>query len=332
MPVSPELLKQLLRKQKEKTITEREMVLLRLYLSTSGAEEALEAVDFSDMPEANDQPGSSSETRYQHILDRTGQLPERRFQWRRWAAGVAAAVVGIAGIALLFQYTAKESSQLVAAALITYQTGNGEIREIVLPDSSHVWLNARSVLSHPETFGGKERKVLLQQGQAFFEITHDTRRPFIVESQQGIHTRVLGTSFGITTDCSAATVQVAVKTGKVRVDREKETVATLLPGEQVDYDITRSSAQLSRVNPAGISRWTGGEVKLVQADFAAMAATMQQLYGIKIMPGSTAVSRNLYSLTIRYGADAHKLVEVISGVNGNRYEWKNADSTLVVIH
>lgn len=333
MSISPELLKQLLRKQKEKTITEREMVLLRLYLSTSEAQETLDAIDFSDMPEAEeDEFGLSAETRYQRILDKTGQYTRRHFQWRRWTTGIAAAVVITLGFSLLSQYTTRKSSQAGVEAFIIYQTGNGEIKQITLPDSSQVWLSARSMLSYPKVFEGKYRKVLLQQGQAFFAVTRDTERPFIVENKQGVQTRVLGTSFSVTTDSSDATVQVAVKTGKVRVDVQEKTVASLLPGDQVDYDIRQSKAQLRRVDPAAIGRWTSGEVKLVQADFAAMAAIMQELYGIKIIPGNAAVRHNLYSLTIRYGADAPKLVEVIGGINGNRCEWKNADHTLVVIH
>lgn len=332
MSISPELLKKLLRKQKEKTITEREMVLLRLYLSTSEAEETLEAIDFSDMPQADDEPGSSAETRYQRILDRTGQHLGRHFQWRKWMAGVAAAVVITLGVSFLYQYTTRKPLQAGMGALITYQTGNGEIKQITLPDSSQVWLSARSILSYPKVFESKFRKVLLQQGQAFFAVTRDAKRPFIVENQQGVQTRVLGTSFSVSTDSSDATVQVAVKTGKVRVDWQEKTVVTLLPGDQVDYDIRRSKAQLSRVDTATISQWTSGEVKLVQADFMVMAATMQKLYGIKIMPGNAAVRHNLYSLTVRYSVNAPKLVEVIGGINGNRCEWKNADSTLVVIH
>jgi ferric-dicitrate binding protein FerR (iron transport regulator) len=332
MSVSPELLKQLLRKHKEKTITAREMVLLRLYLSSSDAEETLDAVDFSDMPEASDEPETVVETRFQRILDKTTQVPVRTIYRKRWAAGIAAAVLITLGCSLLYLYTIKQSHPEEAATQITWRTGNGEIKQIILPDSSRVWLNARSVFSFPKAFEGKKRKVLLLQGQAFFAVTTDAERPFIVESQQHVQTRVLGTSFSVSTDSSDATVRVAVATGKVRVDREEKPVATLVPGDQVNYDIRASKAQLSKIDLASINGWTKGEVKLKQADFASMAATMKTMYGIEVMPGNTAVRQNLYSLTIRYGADVRKLMEVIGGINRNHCEWSKTDSTVVFIH
>lgn len=323
MSISPELLKTLLRKQKDKTITEREMVLLQLYLSTSTAEAALNAIDFSDMPESNDQPGASPEERYQRILQKTVFARERRIPWRGWAA--AAAVLLLIGVLFFFRKPAP-------ATLLTWRTGNGELKEIVLPDSSRVWLDARSVLSYPGAFEGKERRVLLEEGQAFFDVTPDTHRPFIVESKQGIQTRVLGTSFAVRTDSSTARVYVAVKTGKVSVNWENKKIATLQPGEQVSYDPSKPAAQLSRMDTAAIGEWTSGEVRLVQADFATMAAAMQRMYGIVITAANAGVNRNLYSLTIRYGKAPQKLVEVISAINGNRCEWKNHDSTSVIIH
>jgi ferric-dicitrate binding protein FerR (iron transport regulator) len=323
MSVSPELLKEMLRKQKEKTITEREMVLLQLYLSTSDAEAALDAIDFSDMPESNDQPGTSQDERYQRILQKTVFAKEHRFPWRGWAA--AAAILLIIGSIFLFRDSKPET-------LLTWRTGNGELKEIVLPDSSRIWLDARSVLSYPEAFDAKERKIVLQEGQAFFDVTPDTRRPFIVENSQGVQTRVLGTSFTVRTDSSIARVYVAVKSGKVSVNWQEKTIATLLPGEQVSYDPSKSITQLSRMNAAAVGEWTSGEVRLSQADFATMAAAMQRMYGIVITAANADVNRNLYSLTIRYGKDPKKLVEVLTAVNGNRCEWKNSDSTSVIIH
>ncbi len=72
----------------------------------------------------------------------------------------------------------------------------------------------------PRFFTGKERKVFLQQGEAFFQVTHNAQQPFIVQNSDGIQTTVLGTSFTMTTDSLDRYMQVAVKTGKVKVGRK----------------------------------------------------------------------------------------------------------------
>jgi transmembrane sensor len=331
MSITPELLRQLLRKQKEKTITAREMVLLRLYLSTPEAEEVLSAIDFSGMPEAAGQPATSPEMRYQQLLRKIE--PQHRLPWRRWAAVAAAAVMIIASGVWFFRYTVSvnHSSQATAAMLTAY-TGNGELKEIMLPDSSRVWLNARSIINYPETFTGKERKVFLQQGEAFFQVSHNTNQPFIVQNTDSIQTTVLGTSFTVSTDSLAPYMQVAVKTGKVRVGRNLATIATLLPGDQVNYNSSNHYTQLSHVSPDAIGGWTTGEIRLSQADFTTMASLIQKLYGIKVEAGNATVSRNLYSLPVKYGTDPRKLLEVICAINGNHAEWKKGDSTRIIIH
>lgn len=332
MSITPEFLKQLLRKQKEKTITAREMVLLRLYLSTPEAEEVLATIDFSDMPEAGDEPAIDPELRYQQLLQKIERVPlKHHLPWHRRAVAVAATAVIIAGVGLLFRYIGNTSSQVITA-MLTEHTGNGELKEIVLSDSTHIWLNARSVISYPTTFTGKERKVFLKQGEAFFKVTHNAQQPFIVQNSDSIQTTVLGTSFAVSTDSFTRHMQVAVKTGKVKVERKDATIATLLPGDQVNYNISNNNTQLSHITVNDIGAWTRGEIRLSQAGFTTMASLMQQLYGIKLVAGSPDVSRNLYSLPIRYGTDPRKLIEVICAVNGNYAEWNKADSTRIIIH
>jgi len=330
MPVPTELLKTLLLKQKQQTITEREMVLLRLYLATAGAEAALDAVDFSDMPEAAGQSYTPADVRYQRILQAIDQPAEARSPWRKWLIRAAAAVFLTAGSAALLHYLLPPSAAPVQ--MLTYRTGNGEIKVITLPDSSRVWLNARSVLHYPATFNAPQRQVTLEQGQAFFDVTHDIEHPFIVSSRQGVQTTVLGTSFTVRVDSNAANIQVAVKTGKVSVEQASHPLAVLMPGDQVDYDVQQSRAAVSKTDTATISQWTSGKIVFTQASFAAIAATMQQLYGLQVIAGNTTIPRNRYSLTIRYEADPVKLLEVISAINGNRYEWKNSTHTIAVLH
>lgn len=331
MSITPALLKQLLRKQKERTITAREMVLLRLYLSTPEAEDVLATIDFSDMPEAIDQPATDQELRYHQLLQKIEQVsPQHRLHWRRWVAAAAILLVIITSVGLFLRNTRNTPLQEMTA-MLTAHTGNGELKKIVLPDSSQVWLNARSVISYPATFNGKERKIFLQQGEAFFQVAHNAEQPFIVQNSDGIQTTVLGTSFTISTDSLHRYMKVAVKTGKVKVGREDTTIATLMPGDQVSYNSSNNNTEISHITTDGIGAWTAGEIRLSQADFTAMASIIQQLYGIKVVAGSPAVSRNQYSLPIKYGTDARKLMEVICAVNGNHAEWKNSDSACIII-
>ena len=63
--------------------------------------------------------------------------------------------------------------------------------QVVLADGTKVWLNSASRLIYPQSFMGKERRVVLS-GEAFFDVTHDAERPFVVETSR-MNVKVLGT-------------------------------------------------------------------------------------------------------------------------------------------
>src|SRR5690606_9719778 len=67
--------------------------------------------------------------------------------------------------------------------------------QVVLPDGSRLWLNVASSASFHVPFGPKERAVAIT-GEAYFEVAHESARPFTVKSR-GQVIKVLGTAFNI---------------------------------------------------------------------------------------------------------------------------------------
>ncbi len=85
--------------------------------------------------------------------------------------------------------------------------------KIVLADGSQVWINSQSVLEFPVCFAKGERRVRLK-GEAYFEISRNVEKPFIVEVRDK-EIRVLGTSFNVN-DYDGKFVTTLVS-GKVQV-------------------------------------------------------------------------------------------------------------------
>lgn len=97
-----------------------------------------------------------------------------------------------------------------------------------LPDGSVITLNRHSLLNYAGAFNKKSRTVELQ-GEAFFNVTPDKNKPFIV-NVNGITVTVTGTSFNIKTQ--GTKTEVIVETGTVQVSNHKQTIA-LTPKEKV---------------------------------------------------------------------------------------------------
>ena len=97
---------------------------------------------------------------------------------------------------------------------ITVIAGNNQKNiEVSLPDGSKVYINRNSDFSYRKNFGKQGRDVKLT-GEAFFEISPDVSKPFIIDAGKA-KVRVVGTSFNVITNNRESAVEVFVKTGKV---------------------------------------------------------------------------------------------------------------------
>ncbi|GGF15646.1 FecR family protein [Flavobacterium limi] len=119
------------------------------------------------------------------------------------------------------------------------QTNNSDKPQIItLSDGSSVLLQPDSKLSYPKIFTGNERKVYLC-GEAFFEISKNTQKPFFVYANE-IITKVVGTSFRVKAYSDQPNVEVLVRTGKVKVSSNELTGTSkneivLLPNEALRF-------------------------------------------------------------------------------------------------
>lgn len=61
------------------------------------------------------------------------------------------------------------------------KTERGGEWNVTLEDGTRVYLNSSSTLKYPVSFTGESRQVFLE-GEAYFEVTHNPNKPFIVKT------------------------------------------------------------------------------------------------------------------------------------------------------
>lgn len=93
-----------------------------------------------------------------------------------------------------------------------YQTVIGEQETIALPDGSQIVLNTDSKIEI--SFDRRRRTVRLDKGEAYFDVSPDSERPFSVETREGIVT-VVGTAFSVR--LTDEKLEITVKEGRVAV-------------------------------------------------------------------------------------------------------------------
>ncbi|MFL5295428.1 MAG: FecR family protein [Phenylobacterium sp.] len=189
-------------------------------------------------------------------LDAAARRPARGLRGRsarRWLAGAGGFAVA-AGLALAIM----PSFTAGPAAVQAYATGKGQHQRIALGDGSTVDLDAETRLS--VSFSKSERRIILADGQAIFDVAHDAHRPFTVQAGDRL-IRDIGTQFDVRRRADALTVTVARGRVEVRpVSAEAGGRAFRLdPGQRLEIDRT-SAGQLSTVDPQETFSWRSGRL------------------------------------------------------------------------
>ncbi len=140
------------------------------------------------------------------------QLPDRAAKpARRWSLGwlAGAGSLAAAAVVAVVLYSGAPSGDAIERAA----TSTGQRQSLVLSDGTRVELDARTSLQ--AEIGRSERRVRLAEGQAYFQVSKDPSRPFIVETPAGA-VRVTGTTFDVHTE-TPTDLTVSVVEGSVQV-------------------------------------------------------------------------------------------------------------------
>ena len=129
---------------------------------------------------------------------------------------IAAGFAFLIGLAALFFWP----SGIVPNVEVTAQD---KVIHQNLSDGSAITLNTNSVLTYPSEFENNERRVKLT-GEAFFDISRDEEKPFVIDLHNDYYVKVLGTSFNIKSIDGDSTTEVYVKTGKVEFGSTTEKI------------------------------------------------------------------------------------------------------------
>lgn len=241
----------------------------------------------------------------------------RSLNVRYWAA---AAVVLVAG-ASLFLLTGQPAGQLTAQAPAydTVETGNAKVRRVMLEDGTFVTLNSHSRLLVPNEYNKQKRKVLLE-GEAFFDVKTDAERPFSVESN-GVETQVLGTSFNVQAYRQRATVRVTVLSGLVVVKAGKEPAVKVRPDQQLLIN-NDGSAVLAQVQAKPYRMWTEGELNFNNESLEDIAFTLGMYYDTDIVFEDNDCRKELFTASFEKGTKLNKVLELLSFGRNIRFSQK----------
>ena len=232
----------------------------------------------------------------------SGGLPRVRAHWRppaafAWSAAAAAvlAVLGITYFAGLFR------------SGVEYRTGIGAPRLVQLDDGSRVSLDADTAVR--VTYGDTERRVQLEHGRAYFQVTHNPGWPFVVIAGRHQVTDI-GTAFMVRYGPGRTAVtllegRVAVSSrsrdssGSRRVSSStspglaaagRPQAIILTPGQRLTF-ATAEPPKLDRPRTDDVTAWLHGEIMLDDTPLTHAVTELNQYDPARLVVADPQIAR-----------------------------------------
>lgn len=114
--------------------------------------------------------------------------PKYRIMRYYMAASVAVIFVLLSIYVFVFQNHDADKLNIIS-------TQYGSKSKVEMPDGTQIWLNAGSKITYDNQYGKKTRSISLE-GEAFFDVHHDPKHPFIIHTKN-LTLKVLGTAFNV---------------------------------------------------------------------------------------------------------------------------------------
>ena len=162
----------------------------------------------------------------------------------------------------------------------------GSKTKVMLPDSSTVWLNSGARLQYPVNFNDNQRHVNLQ-GEGFFEITKDSRHPFVVYSGE-MNITVLGTKFNVMANTDDRLIETTLVEGAVEIqwligETEKQSATSLKPGQKLILRKEKEQYEFQSIQESGLSiAWMEGKLVFDEERFGDAKIKLERWYGVTI--------------------------------------------------
>ena len=180
----------------------------------------------------------------------------RRSMIRKRFAVAAAVILPLLLLSGIFTLLV-DKAECMEPVYAQVETLRGEEKIVLLPDGTHVHLNAMSRLVYPETFTRDQRRVELD-GEAFFDVTKSDI-PFVV-STPSMEIEVLGTVFNVSAYAGEAANAVLVE-GSVRVSCVEESGCILTPGQMATVLDETGDICVENVETDVHTSWRRGKIQ-----------------------------------------------------------------------
>jgi len=173
----------------------------------------------------------------------------------------------------------------------------GQIFRLILSDGTIVWLNADTKLKYPKKFlKSLESRTVELEGEAFFEVAHDTNKPFVVNTN-GVDVKVLGTKFNVSSYDDDNMINTTLVEGSVEIidDSKSDNSIVINPNYQASFNKNKLQMASKKVNTAYFTSWLQKRIIFTETPFSELVKKIERTYNVEIINDNENVKNELFT-------------------------------------
>ena len=197
--------------------------------------------------------------------------------------------------------------------------------QIVLGDGTRVYLNAQTELRFPESFASSEQRLVYLSGEAYFEVTKNPSKPFVVQCKD-YAVKVLGTSFNVNSYEGDETSKTTLATGKVEIDMDgKQTI--LNPGQQAI--IKNGEVNVKEVDVEVYTTWMFDNFRFQSESIQEIMTKLSRWYAIDVFYMNESVRNYHFTGYLPRYAKIADVLELLSLTTNIKFDVKGRTVTVM---
>lgn len=255
-----------------------------------------------------------------HRMEKQENKVHRIQSVMRYAAIIALVLIG-SGVATWLYSTASKANYVTVTSTIG-------VKKLILSDGTKVWLNKGAKLIYPRQFLSERRNVELT-GEAYFEVTKNRHKPFIVQAEK-LSIEVLGTTFNCQSNSAETNSVVSLIEGKVKVrGNNNEGLVVLEPGQKAELNHVTHNLVVRQSDTRLDAVWHDGLIPFRSASIPYIAKVLERFYHVKIIISPEITGINTYSGSLSRRNSINEVLDLLKNSIPINYRVLDKDKVFI---
>ncbi|MBL1407208.1 FecR family protein [Sphingobacterium faecale] len=193
----------------------------------------------------------------------------------------------------------------------TITTPKGGTYQITLSDGTKVWLNAATSLTYTAHMGASKTRLVILDGEAYFEVAKDIKKPFFVESKNQT-VEVLGTHFNVNSYSEESISRTTLLEGSVKINN------TLLKPDQQAV-LQGNKIHIQNVDAERMIAWKHGKFIFKSESLESIMLKLSRWYDVEVVYIGDFTDKVFTGSISRYD-DISKILDKISFTKAAKFK------------